>query len=147
MEKLTSSAPPTPDEGKGGWEAGDRSESGTARSQATNRAISYFPLCRLLGARAVDGLVRGRILELRWTDTVSPEGDPKVMKLKGGKRRGHAEEVTGPVLLPTTPVMRHAMGVVLDELRAEAAARDKQQQDKDRGGQGESGKESGKTKK
>lgn len=94
------------------------------RSQAKNRAIGYFPLCRQLGARAVDGLVRGRILELRWTDSVTPEGDPDLMTFKESKRRGHAEEMVGPVLLPTTPVMRSAMAKVLQELKDESAEKE-----------------------
>ncbi|EIN14466.1 hypothetical protein PUNSTDRAFT_96359, partial [Punctularia strigosozonata HHB-11173 SS5] len=36
--------------------------------------IGYFGLCREMGVRAVDGMVKGRILELRWTDTVTREG-------------------------------------------------------------------------
>lgn len=35
--------------------------------------IPYFPLCRELGVHAVDDMVRARILELRWMDTVTPE--------------------------------------------------------------------------
>ncbi len=37
--------------------------------------IPYFPLCREFGVRAVDDMVRARILELRWMDTVTPEWD------------------------------------------------------------------------
>ncbi|KAK4701989.1 hypothetical protein P7C70_g4237, partial [Phenoliferia sp. Uapishka_3] len=71
--------------------------------------LAYFPLCRELGARAVDGLVRARILELRWCDTITEEGDT----VKGRPRR--KRETIGPVLVPTTPVVRYAMGVVLKE--------------------------------
>jgi hypothetical protein len=38
------------------------------------RALSYFMLCREFGVRAVDGMVRGRILDLRWTEPVTKEG-------------------------------------------------------------------------
>ncbi|KAL1939416.1 hypothetical protein VTO73DRAFT_9972 [Trametes versicolor] len=46
-------------------------------AQPGARALPYFLLCRELGARAVDGMVKGRILDLRWTEPVSRElGDP-----------------------------------------------------------------------
>ncbi|KAG6914846.1 hypothetical protein DXG01_014978 [Tephrocybe rancida] len=35
--------------------------------------IPYFLLCRELGVRAVDGMVKGRLLDLRWTETVTKE--------------------------------------------------------------------------
>lgn len=35
--------------------------------------IGYFALCRELGAGEVDGFVRGRILELRWSETITEE--------------------------------------------------------------------------
>lgn len=38
------------------------------------RSLPYFLLCRELGARAVDGMVRGRILDLRWTEPITKEG-------------------------------------------------------------------------
>lgn len=69
-----------------------------------DHALPYFPLCRELGVRAVDGLVMGRILELRWTETITPEY----------KIEQSAAE-TGPVLLPTTPVIRAAMKQVVQE--------------------------------
>lgn len=47
------------------------------------RALSYFHLCREFGARAIDAMVRGRILDLRWTDTISREGiDPRVLSMR-----------------------------------------------------------------
>lgn len=67
--------------------------------------IGYFPLCRELGANAVDSMVRGRILELRWSATVTEEGETR------GKR------VVGPVVVPTTAVVRFAMGEVLREYK------------------------------
>ncbi|CAD6571451.1 MAG: hypothetical protein CYPHOPRED_004441 [Cyphobasidiales sp. Tagirdzhanova-0007] len=69
-----------------------------------DKALPYFPLCRELGARAVDGLVRGRILELRWVETITPEYDIE-----------QSVKETGPLLLPTTPVIRAAMRQVLEE--------------------------------
>ncbi|KAI9444346.1 hypothetical protein H4582DRAFT_2109429 [Lactarius indigo] len=38
------------------------------------RSLPYFMLCREFGVRAVDGMVRGRILDLRWMDPVTKEG-------------------------------------------------------------------------
>ncbi|KAI0795527.1 hypothetical protein C8Q75DRAFT_712191 [Abortiporus biennis] len=52
-------------------------------AQPGKRALSYFLLCREMGACAVDGMVRGRILDLRWTDPISREGwDPRVMSMR-----------------------------------------------------------------
>lgn len=76
-------------------------------------ALPYFALCRELGAAAVDGMVRGRILELRWSSTVTEEGEPKSV-LETEKR-----EIVGPVVVPTTPVIKYAMGQVLEEWKDE----------------------------
>ena len=35
--------------------------------------LPYFHLCRELGVRAVDGMIKGRVLDLRWTETVTRE--------------------------------------------------------------------------
>ncbi|TDL16880.1 hypothetical protein BD410DRAFT_794891 [Rickenella mellea] len=96
-------------------------------------SLPYFLLCRELGVRAVDDMVRGRILELRWMETVTREGsdaeeayveDIRDSVLDGGEghSRGHGgggipstKEVMGPKLVPTTPVMRYAMREVLGE--------------------------------
>ncbi|KAJ4489957.1 hypothetical protein J3R30DRAFT_3278378 [Lentinula aciculospora] len=37
--------------------------------------LSYFALCREYGVHAVDGMVKGRILDLRWTEPVTKESD------------------------------------------------------------------------
>lgn len=76
-------------------------------------ALSYFSLCRELGATAVDGMVRGRILELRWSATVTEEGEPRSV-LETEKER-----IVGPVVVPTTPVIKFAMGQVLEEWKDE----------------------------
>ena len=34
------------------------------------QALPYFLLCKEIGVKAVDGMVRGKILDLRWTDVV-----------------------------------------------------------------------------
>ncbi|EKM56706.1 uncharacterized protein PHACADRAFT_141576 [Phanerochaete carnosa HHB-10118-sp] len=134
--------------------------------QPGTRALSYFHLCREMGARAVDGMVRGRILDLRWTDPVSKEGwDPRVLSMRpreslhpgrvtGAGSSGtmvnevplaaevdeemmtaltdeefmreeqrvyelraveEEEEIVGPKLVSTTPIMRFAMREVVQE--------------------------------
>ncbi|THG99272.1 hypothetical protein EW026_g3059 [Hermanssonia centrifuga] len=133
-------------------------------AQPGARALSYFHLCREMGARAIDGMIRGRILDLRWTDPVSREGwDPRVMSMRvreslhanripGAGSSGtmvndmidpseegemialsddelfreeqramelqgveEEEEIVGPKLVPTTPIMRYAMREVVQE--------------------------------
>lgn len=37
--------------------------------------LPYFMLCRELGVRAVDGMVKGRVLDLRWSDPVSKDNE------------------------------------------------------------------------
>ncbi|KZS96760.1 hypothetical protein SISNIDRAFT_547505 [Sistotremastrum niveocremeum HHB9708] len=69
------------------------------------RSIPYFPLCRELGVEAVDAMVRGRILELRWTRTVSEEKDEDE----------NLRIAVGPRLVPTTPILGYAMRTVLKE--------------------------------
>jgi len=74
------------------------------RRLLAEKALPYFPLCRELGARIVDGLVKARILELRWVEAVTPEYDVD-----------QSVKETGPLLLPTTPVIRAAMQQVVEE--------------------------------
>ncbi|KAG5636872.1 hypothetical protein H0H81_006533 [Sphagnurus paluster] len=42
-------------------------------TQQDTTYIPYFLLCRDLGVRAVDGMVKARLLDLRWTETVTKE--------------------------------------------------------------------------
>ena len=42
-------------------------------SQPSVAYLPYFLLCREIGVRAVDGMVKGRVLDLRWTETVTKE--------------------------------------------------------------------------
>lgn len=37
--------------------------------------LPYFLLCREMGVRAVDGMVKGRVLDLRWTELVKANDD------------------------------------------------------------------------
>ncbi|KAJ7792655.1 hypothetical protein B0H14DRAFT_2469919 [Mycena olivaceomarginata] len=47
--------------------------------------IPYFPLCRELGVRAVDGMVKGRVLDLRWTEPITDEyGGESESQYEGG---------------------------------------------------------------
>jgi hypothetical protein len=42
----------------------------TENEDGPARALPYFLLCKEIGVKAVDGMVRGRILDLRWTEVV-----------------------------------------------------------------------------
>lgn len=42
-------------------------------TQPGNTSLPYFLLCREIGVREVDGMVKGKVLDLRWTDCVSRE--------------------------------------------------------------------------
>jgi len=113
--------------------------------------LPYFLLCRELGVRAVDGLVKARVLDLRWTDLVKAnedadwvnvgsriprsarqsgtivQGTPEVAESsmapvsEGGiaMMRGDEDEdddnVVGPKLVPTTPIVLFAMREVVQE--------------------------------
>jgi len=44
-------------------------------SQAGTTHLPYFLLCREIGVRAVDGMIKGRVLKLHWTDPVAHEGE------------------------------------------------------------------------
>ena len=52
-------------------------------AQPRTRSLPYFLLCREMGAKAIDGMVKGRILDLRWTEPVSKEfSDPFRMSMR-----------------------------------------------------------------
>ena len=55
-----------------------------ARAETTY--IPYFHLCRELGVRAVDGMVKGRVLDLRWTEPVTREADD--VRVRSGSGAG-----------------------------------------------------------
>ena len=51
-------------------------------AQPRTRALPYFLLCREMGAKAIDGMIKGRILDLRWTEPVSREyADPNYNRM------------------------------------------------------------------
>lgn len=89
--------------------------------------VKYFALCRALGVRAVDDMVRAKLLELRWTECVQPEG-ARADQVWSGEgeiepldENALAEDLTpGPVVLPVSPVMGYAMRVVLAEYEYDA---------------------------
>lgn len=71
-------------------------------------SLPYFELCREIGTGEVDSMIRTRVLELRWTKTVSPE--------EGWVERCWSEDgVERPIVLPMTRIMRKAMEVILKE--------------------------------
>lgn len=71
-------------------------------------SLPYFDLCKKIGTRHADGMIKTRILELRWTRTVSPE--------EGWIERKWSEDgVERPIVLPMTRIVRRAMEVVLQE--------------------------------
>jgi hypothetical protein len=77
------------------------------RLTTVSSSLPYFPLCRELGTHVVDSMVRGRLLELRWSPTVTEEGmhEPTARQ----------PDELGPRLVPTTPIVAYAMKDVLKE--------------------------------
>jgi len=72
-------------------------------------SLPYFSLCRTIGAPQADAMIKTRILDLRWTRTVTPELDrEEEVWSKDGIER--------PIVLPMTRIVRKAMEVVLEEL-------------------------------
>ncbi|KAJ8521484.1 hypothetical protein ONZ45_g1802 [Pleurotus djamor] len=43
-------------------------------TQPGSTSLPYFLLCREMGVREVDGMVKGKVLDLRWTESISKEG-------------------------------------------------------------------------
>ncbi|KAJ7628411.1 hypothetical protein FB45DRAFT_748740 [Roridomyces roridus] len=99
--------------------------------------LAYFPLCRELGVRAVDGMVKGRVLDLRWTEAVTDEHVDETVEVQSSATAVGEEEQDGdtassqgmePVSereleyaevvgckLVSTPIMRYAMREVVAE--------------------------------
>lgn len=77
-------------------------------SQEDTHAISYFELCRAYGMNAVNDMVRGRLLELRWSDPITTEGGVRASSVV-------SNDDPGPKLLPTTPIVAYAMRRVLHD--------------------------------
>ena len=68
----------------------------------------YFQLCSEIGTTQVDSMIKTRILELRWTRTISPE-DTAAEDVWAN------DGIQRPVVLPMTRIIRRAMEVVLKE--------------------------------
>ncbi|KAH9942044.1 hypothetical protein B0H21DRAFT_751367 [Amylocystis lapponica] len=52
-------------------------------AQPGARSLPYFLLCREIGVRTVDAMVRGRILDLRWTEPITREWtDARVLSMR-----------------------------------------------------------------
>ncbi|KAJ7084015.1 hypothetical protein B0H15DRAFT_849757 [Mycena belliarum] len=108
--------------------------------------LAYFPLCRELGVRAVDGMVKGRVVDLRWTECVTDEYGSESAHTHGASGSGTAvdrasedgsqegemvpvserelyteEEVVGCKLVPT-PIMKFAMREVVAEYEEQQSA-------------------------
>ncbi|KAF8639207.1 hypothetical protein AX17_001693 [Amanita inopinata Kibby_2008] len=54
--------------------SGRGSQSGTVQGPEEAPYLPYFLLCREMGVRAVDAMVKGRVLGLRWTEPITKEG-------------------------------------------------------------------------
>lgn len=77
-------------------------------------SIPYFDLCRAIGTGEVDAMIRTRILDLRWTKTISPEDHWL-------EREWSRDGVERPILLPMTRILRRAMEIVLESIPATEA--------------------------
>ncbi|KII91712.1 hypothetical protein PLICRDRAFT_104574 [Plicaturopsis crispa FD-325 SS-3] len=51
-------------------------------AQPDVKQLPYFLLCREMGVRAMDGMVKGRVLDLRWTDAVTKEDSDPPTRLR-----------------------------------------------------------------
>ncbi|KAK5937605.1 hypothetical protein PMZ80_010225 [Knufia obscura] len=71
-------------------------------------SMPYFGLCREIGTEQVDSMIKTRILELRWTKSMTPEQN-------WVERKWSEDGVERPVVLPMTRIIRRAMEVVLRE--------------------------------
>jgi len=71
-------------------------------------SLPYFDLCRKIGTAQTDAMIKTRVLDLRWTRTISPEQDwiERVWSEDGIER---------PIVLPMTRIVRRAMEVALME--------------------------------
>lgn len=71
-------------------------------------SMPYFALCRDIGTEKVDSMIKTRILELRWTKSVSPE--------EGWIERVWSEDgIERPIVMPMTRIIRKAMEVIISE--------------------------------
>ena len=71
-------------------------------------SMPYFALCREIGTEQVDSMIKTRILELRWTKSMTPEAN-------WIERKWSEDGIERPIVLPMTKIIRRAMEVVLRE--------------------------------
>lgn len=71
-------------------------------------SLVYFDLCRKIGTGQVDSMINARILELRWTKSMTPEEN-------WVERKWSEDGVERPIVLPSTRIVRRAMEVILNE--------------------------------
>lgn len=71
-------------------------------------SLPYFRLCREVGTEQVDSMIKTRILDLRWTRTVTPEQD-------WAERVWSKDGIERPIVLPMTTIVRRAMEVLFRE--------------------------------
>ncbi|KAF8805559.1 hypothetical protein BYT27DRAFT_7104264 [Phlegmacium glaucopus] len=65
--------------------------------------LPYFHLCRELGVRAVDGMVKGRVLDLRWTETVTREVGGEEVRVRSMVMPIPISAGAAPVTIPLQP--------------------------------------------
>jgi len=80
-----------------------------------NEQLYYFDLCEELGVGVVDAMVRGRLVELRWTKTVTLEDRNSDNAQEAYK---HGQEAQKPVIVAMTPIMQQAIRFVLQEMKS-----------------------------
>lgn len=83
-------------------------------------SLPYFDLCRKVGTPQANAMIKTRILELRWTKTVSPEQE-------WVERKWSEDGIERPIVLPMTRIVRKAMEVALMEEDMRAEEEDKSQ--------------------
>lgn len=71
-------------------------------------SMAYFDLCRKIGTDKVDSMIKSKILELRWTKSMTPEEH-------WVERRWSEDGIERPVVLPMTRIIKRAMEVILKE--------------------------------
>jgi hypothetical protein len=91
-------------------------------------SLPYFDLCRQIGTAQTDAMIKTRVLDLRWTRSVSPEQD-------WVERVWSEDGVERPIVLPMTRIVRRAMEIALKEEDRRVEA-DSLQVDKEQGKSG-----------
>jgi hypothetical protein len=89
------------------------------------QSLSYFMLCREMGVRAVDGMVKGRVLDLRWTDAIKPEYRQPTRHgggFRGGTHQDRHDFLSGPTLQGTGSEDGHMSPIAENEVDAIAQA-------------------------